>query len=152
MDESGIDNNEAYPRAWTPRGQRAYDMKPGTRTQRLSIIGSVNSNRFRAPFVFDGYCNSDVIQIYFEKILLPSIPAGSYIVLDNASFHKSPSLAAIVKKFGCFLLFLPSYSPDLNPIEHFWSPLKNALRKNLSLTNFDLFSSVDLTFNQMGPC
>ncbi len=151
MDESGIDNNETYSRAWTPRGQRAYDMKPGNRTQRLSIIGSLNNNQFKAPFVFEGYCNSGVTQIYFEEILLPSIPTGSYIVLDNASFHKSSSLASIVKKFGCFLLFLPSYSPDFNPIEHFWSPLKNAIRKNLSLTNFDLFAAVDLTFNNSGP-
>jgi len=79
------------------------------------------------PFTFEGHCNGDVVLTWFREMLLPSIPAGSVIVLDNAAFHKSPGLLALVESSGCSLLFLPAYSPDLNPIEHVWAKLKKKL-------------------------
>ena len=77
----------------------------------------------------EGYCDRSVVDMYFARVLLPSIPKGSVIILDNASFHRSPSTLAIVEAAGCALMFLPAYSPDLNPIEHAWATLnlQNAL-------------------------
>jgi transposase len=72
-----------------------------------------------------------VVDVYFEKVLLPALPPGSVIVLDNASFHHSPTTLQMVEAAGFHLLFLPAYSPDLNPIEHFWATLKTRLRKDL---------------------
>jgi transposase len=71
------------------------------------------------------------VDTYFEKVLLPALPKGSVIVLDNASFHKSPSTQKLVADAGCERLFRPTYSPDLNPIEHLWARLKAALRRLL---------------------
>ena len=81
--------------------------------------------------VFDGSCNAEVVNAYFEQVLLPALPAGSIIVLDNARFHQSPQTAALVEQAGCQLLFLPAYSPDLNPIEHLWAAFKKVIRKDL---------------------
>ena len=75
-----------------------------------------------------------------KRVLLPALPPGSVIVLDNARFHQSPTTQKRVEAAGCQLLFLPAYSPDLNPIEHLWAAFKTHLRKNLaSATNPFLF-------------
>ena len=81
-----------------------------------------------------------MVDVYFEKVLLPELPPGSVIVLDNARFHQSPTTQKLVAAAGCRLLFLPPYSPDLNPIEHLCAALKTRLRKDLATaTNPFLF-------------
>ena len=82
--------------------------------------------------MFQGRCNTEVVDVYFEKVLLPALSPGSVIVLDNARFHPSPTTQRLVEAAGCQLLFLPPYSPDLNPIEHLWAAFKTRLRKDLA--------------------
>ena len=84
-----------------------------------------------APFVFEGSCNTAVVDRYFATVLLPQLPKGSVLVWDNARFHHSQTTAALVAAAGCQLLFLPANSPDLNPIEYVWATLKTRLRKGL---------------------
>ena len=103
----------------------------GSRRHRTSIIAVAQNAKLVAPFVFEGSCNTEVVDTYFEKVLLPALPKGSVIVLDNASFHQAPSTQKLVAAAGCELLFLPTYSPDLNQIEHLWAKLKAALRRIL---------------------
>ena len=131
LDECGVEHrlHQEYGRA--PRGERLYAEVAGGQRRRTSIISVSQNSKLVAPFVFEGSCNRDVVDTYFEKVLLPALPKGSVIVLDNASFHKSPSTQKLVADAGCELLFLPTYSPDLNPIEHLWARLKAALRRLL---------------------
>ena len=124
VDESGIDNHEVYPYAWGPKGPRIHGEKYGHKTARLSFIAALNDRKIKAPFTFEGYCTRDVFETYVERVLVPELMPGQTVVIDNASFHKGPKVQRLIEKAGCELLYLPPYSPDFNPIENWWSPIK----------------------------
>ena len=131
LDECGVEHNLYRPCARAPRGQEVYVDTPGSRRERSSVISASQDGRLVAPMVFSGSCDHAVVEAYFGKLLLPTIPKGSVIVLDNARFHRCSSTHELVEKAGCTLLFLPVYSPDLNPIEHVWAALKQWLQTRL---------------------
>ena len=132
LDECGVDHRLYREFGRAPRGERIYEAVAGKRRERTSIISAAQQGKFVAPFVFQGSCNTEVVDAYFEQVLLPELPPGSVIVLDNARFHQSPTTQRLVEAAGCQLLFLPAYSPDLNPIEPLWAAFKTRLRKNLA--------------------
>src|ERR1035441_8182370 len=136
LDECGVDHRlyREYGRA--PRGERIYQAVAGKRRERTSIISASQQGKLVAPLVFQGSCNTEVVDAYFEQVLLPELPPGSVIVLDNARFHQSPTTQKLVEAAGCQLLFLPPYSPDLNPIEHLWAAFKTRLRKDLATATY----------------
>lgn len=98
---------------------------------------------FMAPFTFKGGCTSDVFNTWLEKVLLPTLPKGTFLVMDNAAFHKSLKTKELIKKFGCHLLFLPTYSPDLNPIEHWWHKIKSILKPLIQYAGDNLHNLLD---------
>ena len=122
-----------------PIGQRVYGLKKAKKTQRLNIIAALNQSRIIAPFVFEGYCSREVFNTYAEQILIKELKPGQKVIMYNASFHKSPYLKSIIENAGCNLLYLPSYSPDFNPIEHRWPGIKDSFRKIMSKFKWDLF-------------
>ena len=123
-----MDNGLFRPYARALRGTKVYTDIPGKKRERYSMIGGWMNKKFISPFTFQGGCNSNVLNIWQEKFLLPEIPKGTTIVMDNAAFHKSQKTKEFIEKAGCYLLFLPTYSPDLNPIEHCWHTVKSRLR------------------------
>lgn len=141
LDESGIDDNEAFPYGYAPKGKRLYAMKNAYRNKRLSIIGALNQKNIIAPFVFEGYCNSKVFEAYVEKVLVPELIPGQTIIMDNASFHKGKRVEMIIKNAKCSLLYLPAYSPDFNPIEHYWSSIKQCIKTQLQFVTQDLYQA-----------
>jgi transposase len=132
LDECGVDHRLYRERGRALRGQRLYQAVAGKRRERTSVISASQAGKLVAPLVFQGSCNTEVVDAYFAQVLLPALPPGSVIVLDNARFHQSPTTARLVEQAGCQLLFLPAYSPDLNPIEHLWAAFKTRLRQRLS--------------------
>lgn len=102
------------------------------------MIGGLINNRFIAPFTFQGGCNADVFNVWLEHILTPLLKKGTTIIMDNAAFHKSVKTREIIESAGCYLLYLPTYSPDLNPIEHCWHTLKSKLRPLIQNCNSNL--------------
>lgn len=126
-----MDDNEYYPYAYTAIGKPYYEAIAGHRDKRISMIGALCAGELNATFMFEGYCNGEVIEQYFKEVLLPRLAPESVIILDNASFHKSPKLEIMAKENGHRLLYLPAYSPDLNPIEHWWHKIKNEIKKKM---------------------
>lgn len=142
-----MDNDDILKYGWAPKGERLYQLKPGNVTQRTSMIGAWNNGDFMAPLVFEGYTNGDVFMTYLKKVLIPVLIPGQIVVMDNAAFHKGSAIRNLIESVGCFLKYLPTYSPDLNPIEHCWHPLKNSFRKNLVKHDYDLFQAAMSVFN-----
>ncbi|WP_341812125.1 transposase [Wolbachia endosymbiont (group A) of Conops quadrifasciatus] len=94
--------------------RKIYADVPGKKRERVSIIGGWIEKKFIAPMTFKGGCNN----VWLERRLLPQLQHDTTIVMDNATFHKTSKTKSLIESFGCYLLYLPTYSPDLNPIEH----------------------------------
>lgn len=130
IDEAGLDKYIYRPYAKAPIGQRVFDKISGRRYDRQSIIAARNHNhKFIAPLIYEGTADTDLILWWVENILLPELPKNSITVWDNATFHTSQKLRNLLESQGHTILFLPPYSPDLNPIEHKWHELKQNLIK-----------------------
>lgn len=122
-----------------------YALKDGKRTERVSWIAALRGDKVFAPMTFEGTCNRLLMEQWLQDNLLPQLKGGDVIVMDNASFHKGQTIEELVSQAGCEILYLPSYSPDLNEIEHWWFPLKNQMRK--TRPEFDTFRDcVDAAF------
>jgi transposase len=100
----------------------------------------LNQGTLFAPFIFEGYSNQAVYETYIEKVLMPVLRPGMVLVIDNASFHKSSKIRQLIHSVDCEIFYLPPYSPDLNPIEHFWSAIKTLIRKAAFITK-DFYKS-----------
>jgi len=147
VDEAGIDNRDEYPYGYCEIGQRFYTLKSGKRNERVSWIAALKQGELLAPMTFAGSCNRDLFELWLQECLLRQLQPGDVIVVDNASFHCSESIDQAVAAAGCQLWYLPPYSPDLNPIEHWWFVLKNWMRQRWN--EFDSFRDcVDAAFKQ----
>lgn len=145
-----MDDNEVCAYGWSPKGERLYAEKYAERNKRLSIVGALNQNKITASFIFEGYCNTQVIETYIEQVLVPTLIPGQIVIMDNASFHKSKKIRSLIEGAGCELLYLPTYSPDLNPIENAWSPIKNNIRRLLPQHENNICEVACLTLQQYG--
>ena len=128
-DETGIDDNEVCLSGWAPRGKRCHSKKRAFRNTRYNITAALLAGKLIAPLLFEGYSNQAVYETYIEQVLLPLLAPGMVFIIDNARFHKSQRVIDLIESIGCRVVFLPPYSPDLNPIEHWWAPVKTAIKR-----------------------
>jgi len=138
VDECGIDEFLHREYAYSPRGEAVSTSVSGKKYKRTNIVAAKCCDKIVAPLAYKGSTDSVLFECWFETMLLKAAPAYSIFVMDNASFHRKAVLQEMAAKANCEILFLPPYSPDLNPIEKFWAWLKRKLRSILHLfTNFD---------------
>lgn len=103
---------------------KVYGAISGLRYSRESFIAGKVGSKILAPFCYKGTCDTQLFNIWLKNFLIPELKAGQVVIMDNATFHKSKETQELIKKSGCRILFLPPYSPDLNPIEKFWANFK----------------------------
>ena len=116
-------------RGWGPRGLRLPARVPHGHWKTLTFIAALRAGRIDAPWVIDGPINGELFTLYVEKVLVPTLVPGDVVILDNLGSHKGQAARRAIRAVGAHLLFLPPYSPDLNPIEMFFAKLKHMLRK-----------------------
>ena len=137
MDECGVDEFLYREYAYALRGEKVVAEIGGKKFKRTNFCAGICLGRWVAPVEYTGTTDSRFFEWWFEHCLLKAAKPGSVIILDNASFHRKSKLPALAQQKNCTILFLPAYSPDLNPIEKKWAWLKKRLRK--ILPDFDSF-------------
>ena len=125
VDETGFDAPLVREYAYGKKGQGE---RSGKRFARTSLIAGLKNNKALAPMEFKGYCDTSVVLAWVTDELIPALEPGDTVIWDNASIHKSQTIRDTLEAAGIALLFLPPYSPDLNPIEQFWAWLKAWIR------------------------
>lgn len=129
LDETWMKANMAKTTGWAPRGERLIDYAPFGHWRTQTFVAALRCDRIEAPWVIDGAMNRQFFEAYIETQLVPTLSPGDVVILDNLSSHKGPKAAALLRDAGAWFLFLPPYSPDLNPIEMAISKIKALVRK-----------------------
>ena len=140
IDESGFAHDMPRLYGYSTRGTRCYGTRDWGAKGRTNVIGALVDKELVSVELVNQNINTSVFSDYIVNKLLPKLPKESVIVMDNASFHKSKHMQDKIKSAGCILQYLPTYSPDLNPIEHKWAERKS-LRRKLACDVKSLFAA-----------
>jgi len=135
IDETWAKTNMAPLRGWAPRGERLHAKVPYGHWRTMTFLAALRHDRIDAPCVLDQPINGQSFTDYVEQCLVPTLSPGDVVIMDNLSSHKKPAVRAAIRSAGARLLFLPPYSPDLNPIEQLFAKLKHLLRKAAERTH-----------------
>lgn len=136
IDETSVNTKMTRLRGRAKRGKRLKANAPFGKWGTQTFIAGLRHDGLTAPWVIPGAMDRQAFNIYIETQLAPTLQPGDVVILDNLSVHKSAHAEAVVRQRGAWMLFLPQYSPDLNPIEMAFSKLKALLRK-ASARTFD---------------
>jgi transposase len=120
------------------KGTRCYGIHDWGAKGRINAIGALLGGDLLTVSFFESTINTDIFSIWVTQDLLPKLPHNSILIMDNATFHKGKNMKEAIKEAGHTLLYLPVYSPDLNPIEHKWAQAK-AKRRQLRCSADELF-------------
>lgn len=143
IDETWVKTNMAPLRGWGPRGRRLEARVPHGHWKTLTFIAALRHDRIDAPWVIDGPINGELFRTYIERVLVQTLAKGDVVILDNLGSHKAKAVRNAIRAAGAHMLFLPPYSPDLNPIEQLFAKLKHLMRQAQPRT-------VDDTWRKLG--
>lgn len=136
MDESGFELNCYRTHGWSSRGKKIYGQQQGSVKGRTNLIAAKLGNKLLAPVLFEGSTNSLWFNDWLKNHLFKELPANATVIMDNAAFHKTKITRELFNNSGFNLLYLPPYSPDLNPIEQDFAIIKKRRQfahKNITL-------------------
>ena len=142
IDETGTTTKMARLRGRAPKGQRLNAFVPFGHWKTETFIAGLRDDGLVAPFVINRPMNREIFEAYVLTQLAPSLAPGDVVIADNLAAHKSPVAEKAIRERGAWILFLPPYSPDLNPIEMAFSKLKAHLRKRAVRTIQELWEAI----------
>jgi transposase len=128
LDESGVTTSMTRLRARCAGGARIHEATPGGHWKIMTILGAMSLNGIIAAMTIEEATDGDIFLAFVQQILCPALKPGDVVVMDNLSSHKAARVRISIEKAGAELLYMPPYSPDMNPIEKAWAKLKELLR------------------------
>jgi len=138
-------------RGRAPRGERLIDKTPHGHWKTTTLIAALGIGGMRCSTVVDGAVNGDVFEAFVEQVLVPELQSGDVVIMDNLSSHKRQRIRELVEGAGARLVFLPPYSPDLNPIELIFAKVKQLLRSLACRTRDALWKAMQSVLDQVTP-
>jgi transposase len=142
VDECGTHTSLAPIYGYAPRGERLCLAVPRNRGKNTTLLSSMSLEGIGPSLSVEGSTTTRVFETYVEKVLAPSLKEGQVVVMDNLSAHKPKRIRELVEQRGCELVYLPSYSPDYNPIEEAFAKIKHLLRKAAARTKEALIDAI----------
>jgi transposase len=142
VDEMGTNTSLSPVYAWAKKGQRALCSVPRNRGKNTTVLSSMSVRGMGPSLTVEGATTSAVFEAYVEQVLAPTLRKGQVVVMDNLSAHKGERIRELIEERGCELIYLPSYSPDFNPIEEAFSKIKGLVRKAEARTKEALLEAI----------
>ncbi len=138
-------------RGWARRGLRLAGKAPHGHWRTVTFLAALRHDRIDAPWVLDGPINGAAFRTYVEKVLLPTLSPGDIVIMDNLGSHRGQAVRAAIRAAGARLIFLPPYSPDLNPIEQAFAKLKHLMRQAAERSLEGLWKQIGKLLDRFTP-
>jgi transposase len=151
IDETWAKTNMTRTRGWALCGRRLVASVPQARWTTMTFLAALRADGITAPCVVDGPINAELFRAWVEQFLVPRLRQGDVVVLDNLGSHKGVAVRRAIRAAGAHLLFLPPYSPDLNPIEMAFAKLKTLLRKANERSIAAVWNRIGSLLDQFNP-
>ena len=151
IDETWATTNMTRLRGRAPLGQRLVAKVPHGHWKTTTLIAALDHRGMRCAATVDGAINQDIFEAFVEKVLAPQLSQGDMVVMDNLSSHKGVRVSALIEAAGASVLYLPQYSPDLNPIENAFSKVKQLIRSAEHRTRETLWTDMQRMLDQITP-
>ena len=151
VDETSTNTQMTRPRGRCNKGERLIDRVPHGHWKTTTFVAGLRDNAIVAPLVLDQPMNGDAFQAWLDQALAPTLAPGDIVIMDNLPAHKVAGVRDIIQQTGASLLYLPPYSPDLNPIEMMFAKLKAILRKFKERTIDALWDRIGTALEEFPP-
>src|SRR3954454_24607881 len=151
IDETSATTAMTRLSGWGAKGERLVDRAPAGHWKTTTVVAGLRARGIMAPFVLDGPMTGEAFRAYVEQVLAPELEPGDAVVMDNLRPHKVAGVREAIQAAGASVLYLPSYSPDFNPIEHLFAKLKELLRKAAARTKQALWDAIGRHLDDFTP-
>ncbi len=151
LDETGAATNMIRRYGWAPKHQRLVDATPHGHWHTTTFVAGLRSTGIIAPLVLDGPMTGETFQAYVAQFLAPTLCPGDVVVMDNLAAHKMTGIREAIAAVGASVLYLPPYSPDLNPIEQVFAKLKALLRTAATRSREALWTTIGKLLETFSP-
>jgi transposase len=151
LDETGATTNMVRRTGWALKGERLIDAAPFGHWKTTTFVAGLRSSGIVAPLVLSGPMRGGIFRAYAEQFLAPVLASGDVVVMDNLAAHKVAGVREAIEAAGASVLYLPPYSPDLNPIEQAFAKLKAMLRKAAARTRDELWDTIGSLLDRFPP-